>query len=159
MPLTQGPVARASRRRLGFQYGCIPGDVLHGVDRRLAAAMGNREMGDAGEKAACIFLKRRGYRILNRNYRCPFGEVDIVALRGGVLVFCEVKARSGGDLEEAMGAVDVRRQERMARTASHYLATEERAVKSCRFDVIALLKSGVKWKIVHVKDAFEIGEL
>jgi putative endonuclease len=121
--------------------------------------MGNRETGEAGENAACVFLKRRGYRILNRNYRCPFGEVDIVALRGGVLVFCEVKARSAGDIEEALGAVDTKRQGRIARAASHYLAAEGRSARRCRFDVIALLKRGVKWKIVHVKDAFEIGEL
>jgi len=121
--------------------------------------MGNREVGVAGEDAACVFLKRKGYRIIDRNYRCSLGELDIVASKGGQLVFCEVKARSGGDLEEALGAVDARRQGRMARAASHYLAVEGHTGKGCRFDVIALLKSGPAWKIVHVEDAFEIGEL
>jgi putative endonuclease len=65
--------------------------------------MGNRELGLAGEKAACVYLKRNGYRIISRNYRSPFGEIDIVAFREGVLVFCEVKTRSGCDLEEALG--------------------------------------------------------
>jgi putative endonuclease len=121
--------------------------------------MSNREVGMAGEDAACVFLKRKGYRILDRNYRCPFGEVDVIASKGGTLVFCEVKTRSSGELEEALGAVDTRRQGRIARAASHYLAAGESAARICRFDVIALLRSGVKWKIVHVKDAFEIGEL
>ena len=120
--------------------------------------MGNREKGRAGEDAACAFLKRRGYRILDRNYRCPYGEVDIIASKGGILVFCEVKARSGGDLEEALGAVDARRQGRMARAASHYVASEGDGGHACRFDVIALMRGGPRRRIVHVKDAFEMGE-
>jgi putative endonuclease len=123
------------------------------------ARMRNREVGLAGEDAACTFLEHKGYRILDRNYRCPSGELDIIAAKQGQLVFCEVKARTGGDLEEALGAVDQKRQARMARAASHYLAEERRAARSCRFDVIALLKCGAEWKIVHVEDAFEIGEL
>jgi len=119
----------------------------------------NRELGTAGEDAACAFLKRRGYRIIDRNYRCPFGEVDVVAAKRGLTVFCEVKARSGGGFEEALRAVDARRQGRLARTASHYLAEKRGGGERCRFDVIALLKDGAAWKIVHVKDAFEIGEL
>jgi putative endonuclease len=125
----------------------------------MGAEVANRELGMAGEEAACAFLKRRGYRIMDRNYRCPFGEVDIVASRRGLTVFCEVKTRSGGDFEEALGAVDVKRQGRMARAASHYLAAKRQGGKGCRFDVIALLKSGATWKIVHVEDAFEIGEI
>jgi putative endonuclease len=121
--------------------------------------MSNRELGMAGEEAACAFLRRRGYRIIDRNYRCRCGELDIVAGLRGLIVFCEVKARSVGDIEEALGAVDARRQGRMARAASHYLAERGGGGKGCRFDVIALLKSGTKWKIVHVEDAFEIGDL
>jgi putative endonuclease len=121
--------------------------------------MSNREVGMAGEDAACVFLKRKGYRILDRNYRCPFGEVDVIAAKGGTLVFCEVKTRRSGGFDEALGAVDARRQGRIARAASHYLAAGDKGHRMCRFDVIALLKRGVKWKIVHVKDAFEMGEL
>jgi putative endonuclease len=117
------------------------------------------ELGREGEERACGFLERRGYRILNRNYRCPYGEVDIIASRGKCLVFCEVKTRSGGDMVEALGAVDARRQGRMARTAAHYLSRRGGAGGPCRFDVIALLKREGMWKIEHVKDAFEIGEL
>lgn len=121
--------------------------------------MGNRDLGIAGEEAACAFLRRKGYRILDRNYRCPFGEIDIVARRRGITVFCEVKARTVGDFEEALGAVDEGRQGRLARAASHYLAAVEPGRRECRFDVIALLKSGDGWRIVHVEDAFEIGNI
>jgi len=129
-----------------------------GRKERQGREMNNRELGMAGETAACGFLRRRGYRILDRNYRCPFGEIDIVARGKGETVFCEVKARSEGDFEEALGAVDPKRQARLARAACHYLATREAGRNGCRFDVIALLKNGQEWKIVHVKDAFEIGE-
>ena len=121
--------------------------------------MGNKEVGRGGEEMACGFLKRRGYRILKRNYRSPYGEVDIVACKGDFLVFCEVKTRSVGGMDEALMAVDARKQGRLARAASHYLACEGHVGNQCRFDVIALLKSGGMWKIEHVKDAFEIGEL
>ncbi len=121
--------------------------------------MGNRELGMAGEEAACAFLRRGGYRILDRNYRCAYGEIDIVARSGGVTVFCEVKARSGGEVEEALGAVDERRRGRLSRAAAHYLCAVGAGGGECRFDVIALLKRGAGWKVVHVEDAFEAGEM
>ncbi|MBC7246563.1 MAG: YraN family protein [Actinobacteria bacterium] len=119
----------------------------------------NRSMGREGEEVASRYLRRRGYRILERNYRSPFGELDIIAGKAGKLVFCEVKARTVGDAEEALAAVDARRRERMAKAASYYLARERPEVTVCRFDVIALLKKGGKWKIVHVEDAFVMGDL
>lgn len=119
---------------------------------------GNLVKGRAGEEAAARFLKRRGYRIVERNFRTPFGELDIVALKGGDLAFCEVKSRTGGDLEEALSAVDERKRERMVRAAAYYLLHKGAAGKRCRFDVIALLNGREGWKIVHVRDAFEAGD-
>lgn len=115
--------------------------------------------GKRGEEAASRYLRRKGYRILERNYRSPFGELDIIARKGVTLVFCEVKTRRSGVPEEALGSVDRRRRERMARAASHYLMEKGGQGCSCRFDVIALLLVGDKWKIVHIEDAFEVGEL
>ena len=105
------------------------------------------------------FLERKGYRILERNYRSPYGELDIIASKGEMLVFCEVKTRSCGDIMEALEAVGPRKQERIARTASHYLFHERPACRRCRFDVIALLRERGRWRIEHVQDAFEIGEI
>lgn len=121
--------------------------------------MGHRQVGITGEDKASTFLKRRGYHILERNYRSPFGELDIIASKGKCLVFCEVKTRSSGEMDMAFAAVDGNRRGRMARAASHYLNTRGDPRKDCRFDVIALLKNGAEWKIEHVKDAFEVGEL
>jgi putative endonuclease len=121
--------------------------------------MKNKMIGCTGENMACDFLQRRGYRILERNYRSPRGEVDIVAARRGILIFCEVKARSTGGMDEVLEAVDKRKQARIAGVAEHYLACRRPRVNRCRFDVIGLLKKGSKWRIEHVEDAFEIGEL
>ncbi len=104
------------------------------------------------------FLRRGGYRILERNLRTPFGELDIVALRGGEVVFCEVKSRTAGGLEEAFSAVDERKRERMARAAAYYLLRKGMAWRRCRFDVLALLKKEEGWKIMHIRDAFEVGD-
>ncbi|OFW55705.1 MAG: YraN family protein [Actinobacteria bacterium RBG_19FT_COMBO_54_7] len=120
--------------------------------------MGLRQIGIAGEDKACRFLRWHGYHILERNYRSPFGELDIIASRGKWLVFCEVKARSSGERDMALAAVDGTRQQRMARAASHYLSAKGNNEKDCRFDVIALLKDGAKWRIEHVKDAFEVSQ-
>jgi putative endonuclease len=117
---------------------------------------GHRRIGAAGEDRACSFLRWRGYHILERNYRCPFGELDIIAHKGRRIVFCEVKARSSGERDMAFAAVDSNRQRRMARTASHYLQAKNVWRKDCRFDVIALLKDGSRWRIEHVKNAFEV---
>lgn len=120
---------------------------------------GNLAKGKAGEEAAVRYLRRKGYRILERNLRTPFGELDIVARRGGEVAFCEVKSRSGGDMEEALSAVDARKRERLARAAAYYLWCRELEGVNCRFDVIALLNGRKGWKIVHVRDAFEVGDL
>ncbi|MDI6872751.1 YraN family protein [Candidatus Solincola sp.] len=119
---------------------------------------GNLAKGRAGEEAAVRFLKRRGYRILERNFRTPFGELDIVALKGRDLAFCEVKSRTGGDLEEVLSAVNEKKRERMAKAAAYYLLREGIEGRRCRFDVIALLNGRDGWKIMHVRDAFEVGD-
>ncbi|MDY6795930.1 MAG: YraN family protein [Actinomycetota bacterium] len=121
--------------------------------------MRDKELGRAGERLAGAFLERKGYRILERNYRSPHGELDIIASKGGLLVFCEVKTRSCGDIIEALEAVGPRKQERIVRTASYYLFREKPACRRCRFDVIALLRECGRWRIEHVQDAFEIGEI
>lgn len=120
---------------------------------------GSRAKGSVGEDMACAYLTRRGYRILERNYYSPYGEVDVIASRAGWLVFCEVKARSRGDITEALEAVDLAKQRRIAGAASHYLFTQRPRESRCRFDVIALLRAGAGWKIEHVEDAFEMGDL
>jgi putative endonuclease len=77
--------------------------------------------GRAAEDEACRFLTAQGLRILERNFRVRGGEIDIIALDGGALVFCEVRLRSRGDFGGALESIDRRKQARLAHAASCYL--------------------------------------
>ncbi|KGE03246.1 YraN family protein [Pseudohaliea rubra] len=93
--------------------------------------------GDDYEAATARWLAARGSRILTRNYRCRAGELDIVALAGGQLRFVEVRARSNPRFASAAASVDARKQDRLRRTAAHFLACRWRgAMPPCRFDVV-----------------------
>ena len=109
----------------------------------------NRRLGFFGEGKAAKYLKSSGYEILKRNLRTPFGEVDIVAKKGDVLAFVEVKTRSGRAFGLPNEAV---RRDRMARyinAAKYYFSGREMDVV-VRFDVIELLGGGIN----HIEDAF-----
>jgi putative endonuclease len=101
-----------------------------------------REAGRAGlegERAAERHLVSRGYRIQDRRYRAPGGELDLVAESpDGILVFVEVKARSGADQAAPLEAVHPLKQRRLAHAAAHYLQARGRHEAVCRFDVISL---------------------
>ena len=102
------------------------------------------------ETLAAIFLMASGYRILERRYKAPVGEIDLIVANARRLAFVEVKGRAG--LDEALGAVSMRQQQRIKRAASHWLA-KQRVPPSGEigFDVVAILP----WKLpVHQKDAF-----
>jgi putative endonuclease len=92
--------------------------------------------GRQAEEEACRLLKEAGYKIVARNWRCRYGEIDIIARDGATLVFVEVKARSGDAFGGAGAAVDVRKQRRIAITASLFLEEMECMLPS-RFDVVA----------------------
>jgi len=98
------------------------------VDRR-------KELGDRGEAAVAAALERRGYRVLERQYRCRWGEIDLIARSPeGVVCFVEVKTRSSAAFAQAREAVTAAKQRRLRSAAGCYLA--ERALEDpCRFDV------------------------
>ena len=106
-----------------------------------------------GEALAALFLRLKGYRVEARNWRCPLGEIDIVAREGKTLVFVEVKARTGTSAGPPEEAVDARKQRRLIQLAQAYLAKrgEEAA---CRFDVIAISGRIPVPRIRHLRDAF-----
>lgn len=96
------------------------------------------ETGRRGEDAAASYLERTGMTIVDRNWRCPSGEVDIVFLDGQTVVLCEVKTRvteSKGSPEEA---VTPQKQRRIARIAKSYLAEAGAGPCAVRFDVISI---------------------
>ena len=82
---------------------------------------GNLEFGKAAENAAAEFLKAKGYKILERNYKNKFGEIDIIARQDGVICFVEVKARHSLNLGVPQEAVSTRKQRQICRVAVYYL--------------------------------------
>jgi putative endonuclease len=117
-----------------------------------------RALGTAGEAAACAYLEQRGYRILARNARADRVELDVVAERGGVLVFVEVKTRRGSGRGSAAEAVDAHKQARIARGARAWLRESERRPRRVRFDVVTCEpapRGG--FRIEHWEGAFDAG--
>lgn len=116
-----------------------------------------KETGDAGERACVKYLKRRGCKILARNYRKPYGEIDVIALDKGVLCFVEVKTRHVGSMTQPYEAVTLQKQQRLIRAAQIYLA-ESKADRPCRFDVCEVIVHPDTLKPVdvnYIENAFE----
>jgi len=118
---------------------------------------GRRELGAGGEEEACRLLRGSGYRILERNYRTRWGELDAVAAEGGELVFVEVRARSSEQFGTGAESVGPAKQRQLVRMAKMYL--QDRRVgpeQACRFDVVELEKLPAgDWRGNVIRDAFE----
>ena len=92
---------------------------------------------------AARYLCTHDYTILARNYRTPFGEVDLIAQKDGVLVYVEVKYRSSNDYGDPLEAVDRRKQRQICKVANyHYAGYAAGQEMDCRFDVIAYTGTG-----------------
>lgn len=113
--------------------------------------MNKRAVGALYEAKAASYLERQGYRILVRNYRCRFGEIDLVALHQGYLVFVEVKYRQNMQSGDGAEAVDWRKQQRIIRAARWYLMEKHMDDYPCRFDVVAILGEEIRL----IQDAFQ----
>lgn len=100
-------------------------------------------------------LVASGYEILARNYRCPVGEVDVVAKDGDTVVFVEVRSLLGGDYGDPLSTVTKRKQRRVAKAALHYLTCHDLLDRPARFDVAAVKVSPEGFDIELVKDAFD----
>lgn len=111
-------------------------------------------VGGAGERAAAEFLRDRGYHILERNFRGRGGEVDLIAIDGGVLVFVEVKVRRTLSRGAPIEAVTATKQARVRRAAQEYLTFSGRVFGRIRFDVISVMKTAKTTDITHLKGAF-----
>lgn len=110
-------------------------------------------LGQRGERLAARYLKRLGYRILKRNYRSPSGEVDIIAMDGGTMVFVEVKTRSSDTFGSPAEAVGYHKRKRVCAAAMLYLSGLPQQ-PSARFDVIGIRLRGWRSEVEHIKDAF-----
>ena len=103
-----------------------------------------RRLGALGEHRAATWYRRRGYTILDRNWRCRTGELDLVAGRGDVIVFCEVKTRSSRRFGHPAEAVTVAKQRRIRRLALLWLGASGLSAGQLRFDVAAVEGRGVE---------------
>ncbi len=118
------------------------------------------EVGRRGEDAAVAFLEDRGLRVMDRNYRFGREEVDVVAFEptpandGGVIVFVEVKARSGDGFGAPEAAVDTAKQKAIMRVAEAYLHERRLMPSPVRFDVVAVHFRQGEARIEHFENAF-----
>lgn len=114
------------------------------------------ELGRAGEEAAAAHLERSGWRVVARNVRSGReGELDIVAERGGVLAFVEVKTRRTRMFGSPAEAVTFRKQRRIRTLAQRYLAEHQPRVRAVRFDVVEVEPDARgNYAITHLEDAF-----
>jgi len=118
-----------------------------------------RALGIAGEERAAAHLEARGYRIVARNARAGRVEIDLVARRGRLLVFAEVKTRRSRAAGAPEEAVDFRKRERLVRGAAAWLAANPSRGARVRFDVIACeWDAGRGWSLRHLEGAFDAGD-
>ena len=115
-----------------------------------------RQTGLFGEERAAQALTEAGYRVLARNYRCRYGEIDLVAEEGETIIFVEVKARRSTAYGDPALAITRQKQRRIARAAQHYLAVMRMPDRRARFDVVTLVRESGGWRIRIIRDAFEV---
>ncbi len=101
------------------------------------------------------FLKKKGYRILEKNFRCALGEIDLIALESGDYVFIEVKTRQSEKLGYPEQAVGMKKQRKISQVALYYLQVKHLLDAKARFDVVAVTMSGAKQDIKLIKNAFD----
>jgi putative endonuclease len=109
------------------------------------------QRGRHAENAAAAFLQQQGLELVARNYRCRFGEIDLIARDGKTLVFVEVRLRSSNSFGGAAASITAAKRGKLTRAARHYLAGTAR-MPACRFD--ALLVSGADHSVEWIKNAF-----
>lgn len=114
-------------------------------------AYNKRRIGTEKEKLAGAYLEKNGYEIIEYNYRCRQGEIDIIAKEGGYLVFCEVKYRSGTKSGTPFEAVDYKKQRTISRCALFYITKKHLGYLPCRFDVVSITDE----EIQVLKNAFD----
>jgi putative endonuclease len=113
-------------------------------------------LGRRGEDFAFELLKKKGYKILERNYKSHLGEIDIIAREGKVLAFVEVKTRLTSDFGSAKWAVGPKKQRKLSMVALDYLKQHALSDQPARFDVIAIDLEQGEEKVELVRNAFDL---
>lgn len=114
------------------------------------------DTGRLGEEMAVREMRRLGYKKIVRNYRCPLGEMDLVARDGDTLVFVEIKTRRRGPVGYAKEAVDARKREQLSKVALCYMKENDCTGAKARFDVVAVSLAGETPDLEVVRNAFDL---
>jgi len=99
---------------------------------------GRKELGQAGEKMAEVFLRKQGYRILERNYQTPYGEIDLIAREAREIVFIEVRTRRGTDFGTSIESLTRNKISHWGKSASSYLQKSGEFDQPIRFDFVGI---------------------
>ncbi len=118
--------------------------------------MDKKRLGRRGEEVALHFLRRKGYRIIEKNYACRMGEVDIIAKEKDTLAFIEVKTRTSTEFGPPQLAVDQRKQEQLSKVALYFLKERNLKDVKARFDVVAILLGPRGEEVELIRDAFNV---
>lgn len=111
-----------------------------------------KKLGNRGEKIAAKFLRKQGYRIIEKNYHSRLGEIDIVAKENESIVFVEVKTRCSTDFGLPEEALSYDKRRRLSKLALGYLAHRRIKDTNCRFDVVSILMDNNRAnKVKHIK--------
>jgi putative endonuclease len=112
--------------------------------------------GELGERIAERWLRRQGWRVVNRRFRNGHRDIDLVVERDGTVAFVEVKARAGTTFGDPVEAVDWRKQRELARSAKVWIDRHGGPFDSYRFDVVGVLVNGSRVLVRHVPAAFSV---
>jgi len=122
----------------------------------MTATNGKLLLGKEGERVAERYLQKKGYTLVERNYRCPPGELDLIVLDRRVVVFVEVKTRTGHGFGSPLEAVEFRKQRKMIQVAQFFLAEKRLQQRDARFDVVGVSWPGRDPVVEHIENAFEL---
>lgn len=114
------------------------------------------DTGKRGELLAVDFLKRNGYKILENNFRCRYGEIDIIAMEGKGIAFVEVKTKTNDAFGPPKTAVDLRKQRQLSKAALAYLTQNKLTNHPARFDVVGISIIEDKTVVELIRNAFEL---
>jgi putative endonuclease len=115
---------------------------------------GRQAFGELGERIAERWLRRRGWKVVQRRFRSGHRDIDLVVERDGTVAFVEVKARRGAEFGGPVQAVNYRKRRQLERSAYVWIDRHGREAESYRFDVIGVLLNGADVRVCHVENAF-----
>jgi putative endonuclease len=122
----------------------------------MGANTGKLLLGQEGERLAERYLRKKGYKLVERNYRCAVGELDLIVLDRRIVVFVEVKTRTGHGFGSPLEAVEFRKQRKMIQAAQFFLSAKGLQQREARFDVIGISWLGREPVVEHIENAFDL---